>query len=552
MLRRSVLSAGILAFARGLRAQGHIPGAQETTFFSDVDDSNQPYALYLPRRLDRTRKYPLVISLHGADSDHRLNLRRVFDRGARVGFGQSQASRLSVRLPEVDYIIACPLARGTMGYQGIAEKDVYDVLADVKRRFPIDEDQIYLTGLSMGGGGALWLGLTRPSLWAAIASVCPSPPEGAADLAANALNVPVHLFHGEKDPAVSVEVSRQWQRALLRLGVNVEYIEYPGVRHNSWDLAYRNAAIFDWFSKHTRERFPERVRFTSRAYKYNSAYWVEIDGLTPGAPASIDARFAAVNRLEVTASGLDGFTLNLAGHPKFSRTGTLAVSINGSALKSPARETVSFVRAGGGWKPGRYAPAVGEKRPGLEGPISEAVASRHIYVYGTAGTNWEEELNRRREQAGRAADWSTPRRRLLLSLKAVADRDLRETDRASANLVLFGTVSTNRLIAELSPRLPLELNPGAADYGLAFVFPVDGRYVLVSSGLPWWTGAEFSRRPGLHYTGTPASVLPALGDYILFKGSIDNVIAEGRFDRNWRLPADAAARIKATGAVTIR
>ncbi|HOK47091.1 MAG TPA: hypothetical protein PLK67_14215, partial [Bryobacteraceae bacterium] len=225
---------------------------------------------------------------------------------------------------------------------------------------------------------------------------------------------------------------------------------------------------------------------------------------------------------------------------------------NGTPYKTPARETVSFARAGNGWKSGRYAPAAGEKRPGLEGPMSEAVASRHIYVYGTAGTHSEDELKRRREQAERAADWSTPRRRLLLSLKAVADRDLREPDRASGNLVLFGTVSTNRLIAELSPRLPLELNPGAADYVLAFVYPVDGHYVLVSSGLPWWAGAEFSRRPGLNYTGTPASVLPALGDFILFKGSLDNVVAEGRFDRNWKLPAEAAARIKATGAVIIR
>ena len=54
-----------------------------------------------------------------------------------------------------------------MGYQGIAEKDVYDVLADVKARFSVDEDRVYLTGLDMGGGGALWLGLTRPDIWAA-------------------------------------------------------------------------------------------------------------------------------------------------------------------------------------------------------------------------------------------------------------------------------------------------------------------------------------------------------------------------------------------------
>ena len=77
---------------------------------------------------------------------------------------------------DVDFLIAAPYARGTMGYRGIAEKDVYDVLADVERRFPVDEDRVYLTGISMGGGGALWLGLTRPDVWAAVAPVCPMPP----------------------------------------------------------------------------------------------------------------------------------------------------------------------------------------------------------------------------------------------------------------------------------------------------------------------------------------------------------------------------------------
>jgi predicted peptidase len=60
-----------------------------------------------------------------------------------------------------------------MGYQGIAEKDVLDVLADVKKRFNIDEDRTYLTGYSMGGGGTLWIGLTRPDVWAALAPYVP-------------------------------------------------------------------------------------------------------------------------------------------------------------------------------------------------------------------------------------------------------------------------------------------------------------------------------------------------------------------------------------------
>src|ERR1019366_5552913 len=163
-------------------------------------------------------------------------------------------------------------------YQGIAEQDVYDVLADVKRRYPVDEDRVYLTGSSMGGGGALWLGLTR-------ADVCP----GTEDLAPNALHVPMRFFHGDMDPAVGVESSRQWQRRLLMLESPVEYIEFPGVRHNAWDFAYRNGAIFDWFGKYRRDANPDRVRLVARDLGYAAAYWVRIDALAPGVLASLDA-----------------------------------------------------------------------------------------------------------------------------------------------------------------------------------------------------------------------------------------------------------------------
>ncbi len=268
-------------------AQSYTPGPQVLTFFSEVDDSDQPYALYLPKSFDPAKKYPLVMSLHGAGSNHRLNLRRVFGKGNLPMETDAQASRYFPAMREVEYIIASPYARGTMGYQGIPEKDVYDVLTDVKRRFPIDEDRVYLTGLSMGGGGTLWLGLTRPDIWAAIAPVCAATTPGAADLAGNALNVPVHLFHGDQDPAVPVQSSRDWHKRFLELGVRAEYVEYPGVRHSSWDFAYKDGAIFDWFAKFRRERNPARVRFSTRAYKYNSAYWVELDSFTPGMLASI-------------------------------------------------------------------------------------------------------------------------------------------------------------------------------------------------------------------------------------------------------------------------
>ncbi|MGH9672713.1 MAG: alpha/beta hydrolase-fold protein, partial [Bryobacteraceae bacterium] len=132
-----------LMLCGAVAAQVYTAGPQVVTFYSTIDDSDQPYGLYVPAHFDTARKYPLVISLHGAGSNHRLNLRRVFGKGNRPGEPDAEASRTFPPLGDVDFLAATPLARGTMGYEGIAEQDVYDVLADVRKRFPVDDDRVY-------------------------------------------------------------------------------------------------------------------------------------------------------------------------------------------------------------------------------------------------------------------------------------------------------------------------------------------------------------------------------------------------------------------------
>ena len=119
------------------------------TYRSAVDNTEQPYALYLPKSLDRARKYPLVIGLHEEDSNHVVNLKHLFGVTARFGKTGLQALTSFPPLRDQEYIV---------------EQDVYDVMAEVKRRYPVDEDRVYLTGSSMGGGGALWMALTRPDV----------------------------------------------------------------------------------------------------------------------------------------------------------------------------------------------------------------------------------------------------------------------------------------------------------------------------------------------------------------------------------------------------
>ena len=153
-----------------------------------------------------------------------------------------------------------------MGYDGLGYDDVMRVIADVRRAYPIDPERITLTGASMGGGGTWAIGLRHPELFAALAPVCGvanfqrmvNPADAAlydlARLAAlsppaiaeNAAHQQVFIFHGDKDPTVPVEDSRQMAaryEALGWLGKNVHYTEYPGVQHSAWIPAYKDAEL---------------------------------------------------------------------------------------------------------------------------------------------------------------------------------------------------------------------------------------------------------------------------------------------------------------------
>lgn len=514
-------SAGPFAALLGAMAAGGgtpAAGPQVATFLSSIDNSDQPYALYVPAAYaanpGANRRFPLVISLHGALSNHRLNLRRVFGEGNRPGETDAEATRVFPPLKAVDYFVASPLARGTMGYRGVAEHDVLSVLEEMKRRFPIDEDRVYLTGLSMGGGGTLEIGLSRPDLWAAIAAVCPVEPWFGGALAANAANLGVHLFHGDADPVVPVSISREWASRFKELGIAAEYQEYSGVQHNAWDRAYAGASIFEWFAKHRRNRFPDRVRFAAAEPRSRRAYWVEIEAKDRRKFPSIDARFTAVNRIELTVENVAAWRLHLAGHPKYDPAKPVEVTVGGRTMTvEPGRQPESGPM-----------PAVRPAR------MVDVLLRPHVYVYGSQDPAITAELRR---LAWEAAAWTGYGGTLLYSPRVVQDRDLAPADLENSNLVLFGTPRSNSIVAKLAAKAPLHVRRGEEhSTGLLYMLagPRPGQLILVNEGLAFWTGAEESNIGGPPFGATPHRVLCAMPDWFVFSGNLVGLQALGYWE----------------------
>ncbi len=531
-------------------------GPQVNSFHSSVDDTEQPYGLYIPPNFNKAQKYPLVVMLHGAGSNHRLALKRVFGKSNVPGETDVEASKYFQPFDNRNFIVVTPYARGTMGYQGIAEKDVLDVLADVKKRFRIDEDRTYLTGLSMGGGGSLWIGLAYPDIWAAIAPVCPAPPTGSKEKLANALNIPLFFHQGGADGVVPPEGTRAWVEEMKKEGVAVQYEEYPDVQHDSWVNAYKEAQVFDWFAEHKRNLYPDRVKYATQHYRHQKAYWVTINEFDPGQTASVDANFTADNALAISTNYITALTLNLTEHAKFNAKKKLKIEIDGTSLKLDNQSSLTLIKTGSKWTQGNYAPTGLAKKDRLEGPMKDVLSDRHIYVYGTADNPDEAELERRRKVAQTASEWSYYRGeflgRIMVFPRVLKDSEVRESDIKEAHLVLFGDKNTNAVIDQFADQLPMELT-NSEDYGMALIYPNNGRYVFVNTGISILDAPEHNDKiDGLSKYASPKVVfaMSQFKDFAVYQK--DKVLVDGIFQNDWKIsPADKKL-LERTNAVKLK
>lgn len=534
-------------------------GPQILSFHSDVDDTEQPYACYIPKGFNPKKEYPLVVMLHGAGSNHRLGLRRVFGKSNALGESDIEASLNFPIWKDVNYIVVSTNARGTMGYQGVAEKDVWDMIADIKKRSTIDTNRMYLTGLSMGGGGTLWLGLTRADTWAAIAPVCPAPPSEAISYLDNVLGLPIHFFQGGADPVVKPEGTREWVEKCKKAGAKVTYQEYPGVSHDSWVNAYRDEFVFTWFSKFKRNPFPKRVKLSTDQLKYNSAYWVKLTDKESAKKATIDAFFKDKNRLEITTVNVRAFALDIVGHPDFKKKSQLSINVDGQNLSIFALNNgQSLVKKGEKWVIEKTPVLKSQKNSFTEGPMTEVASDRHIYVYGTADNPSKDELAKRMKIAEQAADWSYYRGdfmgRVMVFPRVLADKEVRMSDTERSNLVLFGDASSNSMIAKFSDKLPIKLKQkNQANASLNYIMPNGKKYILINSGLSFAEIPPKDTSPfaSLDIPGKIGS-LNDYGDYVLYDKTLNKVLATGYFDNNWELlPQNKEALIK-SGMVELK
>ena len=203
---------------------------------SAVDNTLQPYRIFIPTSYNSSKPTPLLVALHGMGGDENS----MFD-----GYKET----LKREAERVGFIVACPKGRDTASmYRGSAEQDVLDVIKEVERDYRIDRSRVYLMGHSMGGYGTWSVAMDHPELFAAL-----GPISGGGDVngMVKIKNIPEYVVHGNDDRTVNVSQSRRMVEAGKKAGANITYIEVPGGSHIS--VAEPSfAAMLDFFAKQQR------------------------------------------------------------------------------------------------------------------------------------------------------------------------------------------------------------------------------------------------------------------------------------------------------------
>jgi predicted peptidase len=220
-----------------------------------------PYRLLLPENFDTSKRYPLILFLHGAgergrDNESQLvhgakfflqdNVRDSFP--AIVVFPQCMQESYWSNVKQVkDEMGKRKFDFEEKGSPSTAMALVQMLMKNIQNSYRIDKDRIYVGGLSMGGMGTFEIVRRNPRMFAAAFPICGG---GNPTTAKKIKRTAWWVFHGAKDDVVPHEYSQEMVTALIKRGASVKFTLYPEVNHNSWDPAFAEKDLLGWLFSH--------------------------------------------------------------------------------------------------------------------------------------------------------------------------------------------------------------------------------------------------------------------------------------------------------------
>ena len=456
------------------------------------------------------------------------------------------------------------------------EVDLFEALADVKKNYQVDENRIFDRGFSMGGASAWHIGAHYGTYFAAVApgagftetmEYSGQAQKGikltwfedklqhlttATDYAANFFNVPIIAYNGDKDP--QAQAADIMARNMAPEGLTLARVIGLDIGHAYTPAAkVQLDAMMDAIAQKGRDQWPHEVRFTTWTLKYNRMRWVVVDGLEKHWDrARVDALVQNDHTVQATTSNVSAVNFEMGvGAGLLNRAAKISIVIDGQTVAGPGPLSdgswIAHLRKSGTkWALADDDSNVLRKRHDLQGPIDDAFMDSFLMVNPTGAPmndtvgNWTKS-----EEAHAIRLWRTQMRG---DAPVKDDTAVTDADIASSNLILWGDPQSNKVLARILDKLPVQWSANGVALGarkfaattnaLIMIYPNPlnpKKYVVINSGNTFREYAQSTNSFQVAYLPDYAVVDLTTPPDARWPGKI---AAAGFFGESWQLQAN--------------
>ena len=229
-------------------------------------------------------------------------------------------------------LLACPTYPSGAWFTRRAEELVLGTIRELRARYHVDPDRIFLTGMSNGGIGTWLIGMHHAPLFAGIAPMASGLDDVLMPFLENLRNTPIYIIHGAKDQVMPVELSRTISRELEALGYTHVYREHEREHPMAGGHYFPKEELPDlvmWLNSQRRGPLPARLTVVREASHFQPFSWLRLESTDPIAAfsddlidkrdaritrreyAKLDASIVGANRIEVNAERVRRYSIFL-------------------------------------------------------------------------------------------------------------------------------------------------------------------------------------------------------------------------------------------------
>lgn len=197
------------------------------------DGFEHPYYMHVPPQYETGRRYPLVIWLHGGVNGAPAEAASSAIEMWQQALGEKWSNEVMVLAPAC---IAQDTTDDAFWWRDKGQRNVLHILREVKQRFNVDDNKVFITGMSDGGSGSFGFAGRRPDSFAGYFPLVGHPLVPASDgtrmFWENFKGAKIYAVSGGKDRLYPAKMVAGLVKQANENGASIEHKIYEEAGHD--------------------------------------------------------------------------------------------------------------------------------------------------------------------------------------------------------------------------------------------------------------------------------------------------------------------------------